>query len=156
MASHNKKILISGGGTGGHIFPAVAIANALKEKLPDCEILFAGANGRMEMQKVPQNGFDIKGIDISGFQRKNLLKNISLPFKIIKSLRQAKVIIRAFNPDVVVGTGGYVSGPVLRVASRMGIPCLIQEQNSYPGITNKSALPMREWKNTFRRRKSCF
>ncbi|MFH0895144.1 MAG: undecaprenyldiphospho-muramoylpentapeptide beta-N-acetylglucosaminyltransferase [Bacteroidota bacterium] len=131
------RILISGGGTGGHIFPAVAIANALKEKLPGCKILFAGANGRMEMQKVPQAGYEIQGIDISGFQRKNLFKNISLPIKIIRSLRKAKQIIKQFSPDVVVGTGGYASGPVLRVATKKGIPSLIQEQNSYPGITNK-------------------
>jgi UDP-N-acetylglucosamine--N-acetylmuramyl-(pentapeptide) pyrophosphoryl-undecaprenol N-acetylglucosamine transferase len=135
------KILISGGGTGGHIFPAIAIANAVKELLPDVEILFVGANGRMEMKRVPEAGFDIKGLDIYGLQRKlnlkNIIENLKLPFRLYHSMQQAKKIIKTFSPDVVVGVGGYASAPVLRVAASMKIPTLIQEQNSYPGITNK-------------------
>jgi UDP-N-acetylglucosamine--N-acetylmuramyl-(pentapeptide) pyrophosphoryl-undecaprenol N-acetylglucosamine transferase len=136
-----KKMIISGGGTGGHIFPAIAIANAVKEELPDMEILFVGANGRMEMRRVPEAGFPIEGLDIYGLQRqvslRNILENLKLPFRLYKSTRKAKHIITHFHPDVVVGVGGYASGPTLTVAASMHIPTLIQEQNSYPGITNK-------------------
>jgi len=131
------KIIISGGGTGGHIFPAIAIANTLMEQNPDNEILFVGAEGRMEMEKVPAAGYKIKGLPIQGLKRKLSSENIKLVFKLMKSLKMAKKIIADFQPDVVVGVGGYASGPVLRVASKMGIPTLIQEQNSYAGITNK-------------------
>lgn len=132
-----KRVIISGGGTGGHIFPAVAIANALKKLAPDTEILFVGANGRMEMEKVPAAGYKIIGLDIQGFQRKSLLKNIFLPYKILKSVLKARSIIKDFKPDVAVGVGGYASGPLLYAAARMKIPYLIQEQNSFAGITNK-------------------
>jgi UDP-N-acetylglucosamine--N-acetylmuramyl-(pentapeptide) pyrophosphoryl-undecaprenol N-acetylglucosamine transferase len=135
------KMIISGGGTGGHIFPAIAIANAVKEQLPDIDILFIGANGRMEMKRVPQAGFPIEGLDIYGLQRqinlKNIIENLKLPFRLYRSMNKAKKIIKDFRPDVVVGVGGYASGPTLKVAASMGIPTLIQEQNSYPGITNK-------------------
>ena len=127
---------MSGGGTGGHIFPAVAIAQEIQKRFPDAEFLFIGANGKMEMEKVPQSGFKIEGLNIAGFDRGNLLKNIGLPFKIISSLRKAKNIIKNFNPDFAVGTGGFASGPALYVASKMGIPVFIQEQNSLPGKTN--------------------
>lgn len=132
-----KRVIISGGGTGGHIFPAVAIANALKKIAPDTEILFVGANGRMEMEKVPAAGYTIIGLDIQGFQRQSLFKNIFLPFKLFKSVVKARSIIKDFKPDVVVGVGGYASGPLLYAASQMKIPYLIQEQNSFAGITNK-------------------
>jgi UDP-N-acetylglucosamine--N-acetylmuramyl-(pentapeptide) pyrophosphoryl-undecaprenol N-acetylglucosamine transferase len=132
-----KRVIISGGGTGGHIFPAIAIANALKKIDSQTEILFVGANGRMEMEKVPAAGYKIIGLDISGFQRASLLKNVFLPFKVLKSVLKARAIIKDFNPDVVVGVGGYASGPLLYAASQMNIPYLIQEQNSYAGITNK-------------------
>jgi UDP-N-acetylglucosamine--N-acetylmuramyl-(pentapeptide) pyrophosphoryl-undecaprenol N-acetylglucosamine transferase len=132
-----KRVIISGGGTGGHIFPAIAIANALKKIDPQTEILFVGANGRMEMEKVPAAGYKIIGLDISGFQRSSLLKNVFLPFKVLKSVLKARAIIKDFNPDVAVGVGGYASGPLLYAASKMNIPYLIQEQNSYAGITNK-------------------
>lgn len=131
------KIIISGGGTGGHIFPAVAIANALKSISPNCEILFVGAEGRMEMEKVPAAGYKIVGLNISGIQRGSILKNLGLPFKVISSVRKAMKLISDFKPDAVVGVGGYASGPVLYAASMKGIPYLIQEQNSYAGITNK-------------------
>lgn len=131
------KIIISGGGTGGHIFPAIAIANALKEISPNCEILFVGALGRMEMEKVPAAGYKIVGLKISGIQRGSILKNLSLPFKVIGSLRKAMGLISSFKPDVVVGVGGYASGPLLYAASLKGVPYLIQEQNSYAGVTNK-------------------
>ena len=134
---HNLRIIISGGGTGGHIFPAVAIANALKAKRPDTEILFVGALGRMEMQRVPAAGYNIKGLPICGFNRKNLLKNFAVLFKLWKSQRMAKKIIKDFKPMVAVGVGGYASGPTLNQCASMGIPCLIQEQNSYAGVTNK-------------------
>lgn len=134
---HNLRIIISGGGTGGHIFPAVAIANALKAKRPDTEILFVGALGRMEMQRVPAAGYNIKGLPICGFNRKNLLKNFAVLFKLWKSQRIAKKIIKDFKPMVAVGVGGYASGPTLNQCASMGIPCLIQEQNSYAGVTNK-------------------
>ena len=131
------KIIISGGGTGGHIFPAVAIANALKAISPQCEILFVGAEGRMEMEKVPAAGYKIVGLNISGIQRGSILKNLGLPFKVIGSVRKAMKIISDFRPDAVVGVGGYASGPLLYAASLKKIPYLIQEQNSYAGITNK-------------------
>jgi UDP-N-acetylglucosamine--N-acetylmuramyl-(pentapeptide) pyrophosphoryl-undecaprenol N-acetylglucosamine transferase len=131
------KVIISGGGTGGHIFPAVSIANALKRIDPAIEILFVGANGRMEMEKVPAAGYEIVGLDIQGFQRKALWKNILLPFKLIRSLLKARAVIKDFKPDAAVGVGGYASGPLLHAAGKMGIPYLIQEQNSYAGITNK-------------------
>ena len=134
---HNIKAIISGGGTGGHIFPAIAIANALKKRKPDTDILFVGAKGKMEMEKVPAAGYPIEGLWISGLQRKLTVKNLSFPFKIISSLLKAGKIIRRFKPDVVIGVGGYASGPTLRAASKKKIPSLIQEQNSFPGITNK-------------------
>jgi UDP-N-acetylglucosamine--N-acetylmuramyl-(pentapeptide) pyrophosphoryl-undecaprenol N-acetylglucosamine transferase len=132
-----KRIIISGGGTGGHIFPAIAIANALKKLDPATEILFVGANGRMEMEKVPAAGYKIMGLDIQGIQRKSILKNLAFPFKLIGSVRKALQIIKEFKPDAAVGVGGYASGPLLYAASMKGIPTLIQEQNSYAGITNK-------------------
>lgn len=131
------RIIISGGGTGGHIFPAISIANAIKAKRPETEILFVGAEGRMEMQRVPDAGYEIKGLPICGFDRKHLLRNISVLFKILKSQRMAKKIIREFKPMAAVGVGGYASGPTLNKCADMGIPCLIQEQNSYAGVTNK-------------------
>ncbi|WP_199120649.1 undecaprenyldiphospho-muramoylpentapeptide beta-N-acetylglucosaminyltransferase [Pedobacter sp. ASV28] len=131
------KIIISGGGTGGHIFPAVAIANALKTISPQCEILFVGAEGRMEMEKVPAAGYKIVGLNISGIQRGSVWKNLGLPFKVIGSVRKAMKLISDFRPDAVVGVGGYASGPLLYAASLKGIPYLIQEQNSYAGVTNK-------------------
>ncbi|MBC9913627.1 undecaprenyldiphospho-muramoylpentapeptide beta-N-acetylglucosaminyltransferase [Chitinophaga varians] len=132
-----RKVIIAGGGTGGHIFPAIAIANALKKIQPDIDILFVGAVGKMEMEKVPQAGYPIKGLEIAGFNRSNIFKNILLPFKIWKSLRQAKNILAEFKPDAVVGVGGYASFPMLRRAQKNGIPTLIQEQNSFAGKTNK-------------------
>jgi len=137
MQQHKKKIIISGGGTGGHVFPAIAIANALKEKLNNPEILFIGAEGKMEMEKVPKAGYDIQGLWISGLQRKLTLRNLMFPLKVISSLMKAGRLIKKFKPDVVIGVGGYASGPTLRVASKRNIPTLIQEQNSFPGITNK-------------------
>lgn len=131
------KIIISGGGTGGHIFPAIAIANALKVLRPNTEFLFVGAEGRMEMEKVPAAGYKIVGLWISGLQRKLTVSNLMFPFKVISSLMKARKIIKDFNPDIAIGTGGYASGPTLQVAAGRGIPTLIQEQNSYPGITNK-------------------
>ena len=131
------RVIISGGGTGGHIFPAVSIANAIKALRPDAKILFVGALGRMEMQRVPAAGYEIKGLPICGFDRKNLLKNFKVLYKIWKSQRIAKQIIKDFHPQVAVGVGGYASGPTLNKAAAMGIPCLIQEQNSYAGVTNK-------------------
>jgi len=137
MSRPDKKIIISGGGTGGHIFPAIAIADGLKMRLGNADILFIGAKGRMEMEKVPAAGYAIEGLWISGIQRKLTWKNLSFPFKLISSIMKARSIIRKFKPDVAIGTGGYASGPMLRVASRRGIPSLIQEQNSFPGITNR-------------------
>lgn len=131
------RVIISGGGTGGHIFPAVSIANAIREKRPDAKILFVGAEGRMEMQRVPAAGYEIKGLPIAGFDRKHLLKNISVLLKIMKSQRMAKQIIKDFQPQVAVGVGGYASGPTLNMAAKAGIPTLLQEQNSYAGVTNK-------------------
>ena len=131
------KIIISGGGTGGHIYPAIAIADAVKAKWPHAEIRFVGAIGRMEMEKVPKAGYKIQGLWISGLQRKSSLKNLLLPIKVIHSLWRCFGIIRKFKPDLAIGVGGYASGPLLYAASRMGIPTMIQEQNSFPGITNK-------------------
>ncbi|MEC3907085.1 undecaprenyldiphospho-muramoylpentapeptide beta-N-acetylglucosaminyltransferase [Tamlana sp. 2201CG12-4] len=133
----NYKIILSGGGTGGHIYPAIAIANELKSRYPDAEFLFVGAKDRMEMEKVPQAGYEIKGLWISGIQRKLTLKNLSFPFKVISSLWKARKIIKSFKPDVAIGTGGFASGPLLYMAASNNIETLIQEQNSYPGITNK-------------------
>lgn len=130
------RVLLSGGGTGGHIFPAVAIAQEIQKRFPDAEFLFIGANGKMEMEKVPQAGFKIEGLNIAGFDRGNLLKNLGLPLKIVSSLLKAKRIIKDFKPDFAVGTGGFASGPALYIAAKMGIPTFIQEQNSLPGKTN--------------------
>jgi UDP-N-acetylglucosamine--N-acetylmuramyl-(pentapeptide) pyrophosphoryl-undecaprenol N-acetylglucosamine transferase len=137
MPRLDPHIIISGGGTGGHIFPALAIARALKRKLPEARILFIGARGRMEMEKVPAAGFPIKGLWISGLKRQLSLENLAFPVKVIYSLIKALSIIRKFKADVAVGVGGYASGPALRAASLLGVPCLLQEQNSFPGITNK-------------------
>ena len=131
------RIIISGGGTGGHIFPAISIANAIKAKRPDAKILFVGALGKMEMQRVPAAGYEIKGLPICGFDRKHLLKNVIVLFKIWKSERMAKRIIKNFKPMAAVGVGGFASGPTLNMCAAKGIPCLIQEQNSYAGVTNK-------------------
>ncbi|WP_309608744.1 undecaprenyldiphospho-muramoylpentapeptide beta-N-acetylglucosaminyltransferase [Flavobacterium sp.] len=131
------KFILSGGGTGGHIYPAIAIANELKSRFPDCEILFVGAQDKMEMQKVPQAGYNIKGLWIAGIQRRLTLQNAMFPFKLASSLIKSYGILKQFKPDVVIGTGGFASGAVLKIASMLGIPTLIQEQNSYPGITNK-------------------
>lgn len=133
----NIRIIISGGGTGGHIFPAVSIANALKEQHPDIEILFVGAEGRMEMQRVPAAGYKIIGLPVAGFDRKHLWKNIGVLIKLVRSQLKACQIIKDFKPHAAVGVGGYASGPTLKVAGMMGIPTLIQEQNSYAGVTNK-------------------
>ena len=135
------KAIVSGGGSGGHIFPAVAIANAIRKRWPDAEVLFVGAEGRMEMEKVPAAGYEIKGLPIAGLQRKlspaNILKNMQLPFRILKSRSMVKKILRDFNPDIVVGVGGFASEPTLKAAAAMGYPTLLQEQNSYAGLTNK-------------------
>lgn len=133
----NTRIIISGGGTGGHIFPAISIANAIKELRPEAEILFVGAEGRMEMHRVPAAGYPIKGLPVAGFDRKNLLKNIPVLIKLFKSQRLARKIVKEFRPHAAVGVGGYASGPTLKVAGSMGIPTLLQEQNSYAGVTNK-------------------
>ncbi|WP_315053160.1 undecaprenyldiphospho-muramoylpentapeptide beta-N-acetylglucosaminyltransferase [Chryseobacterium indoltheticum] len=135
--SKKLKVLLSGGGTGGHIFPAIAIADEIKKRFPDAEFLFIGANGKMEMEKVPQAGYKIEGIDIAGIDRGNMLSNLGLPFKILKSLSKSKRIIKNFAPDFAVGTGGFASGPALYEASKMGIPIFIQEQNAHAGVTNK-------------------
>lgn len=137
MSDRKLKILVTGGGTGGHVFPAIAIADAIKKLRPDTEFLFVGAHGKMEMERVPKAGYDIEGLNIAGFQRSISLKNLSFPFKLLRSLWKARNIVRKFQPDVVIGTGGYASGPVMRAAQRAGIPTLIQEQNSYAGVTNK-------------------
>ena len=131
------KVIISGGGTGGHIFPAISIANAIRALKPDAEILFVGAEGKMEMEKVPAAGYRIVGLPVAGFQRKLTFKNVTFFFKLIASLLKARKVISQFKPDAVVGVGGYASGPVLRQATNSGIPCLIQEQNSFPGVTNR-------------------
>jgi UDP-N-acetylglucosamine--N-acetylmuramyl-(pentapeptide) pyrophosphoryl-undecaprenol N-acetylglucosamine transferase len=131
------KFILSGGGTGGHIYPAVAIANELKSRFPDAEFLFVGAKDKMEMQKVPQAGYKIEGLWIAGLQRKLTLQNAMFPFKLIDSLWKSRQIIKQFKPDVVIGTGGFASGPLLQMANMLDIPTVIQEQNSFPGITNK-------------------
>ena len=131
------KIILSGGGTGGHIYPAIAIANELKSRFPDAEFLFVGAKDRMEMEMIPKAGYKIKGLWITGIERKLTLKNLMFPFKLISSLWNAKKIIKQFKPDVAIGTGGFASGPLLQMATLQGVPSLIQEQNSFPGITNK-------------------
>ena len=137
MSKQNPKFIISGGGTGGHIFPALSIAGALKRRYPNAEILFVGAQGRMEMEKVPAAGYPIKGLPVAGFNRKNLFKNFSVLLKLRKSLAMARSIVKDFAPDAVIGVGGYASGPTLKSAQRLGIPTLLQEQNSYAGVTNK-------------------
>ena len=137
MNSSSIRLVVSGGGTGGHIFPALSIANAVKAKCPEAEILFVGAENRMEMQRVPAAGYRIIGLPVSGFDRKNLLKNIAVLWRLMKSRRKARRIIRDFRPHVAVGVGGYASGPTLKEAGAMGIPTLLQEQNSYAGVTNK-------------------
>lgn len=131
------KFIISGGGTGGHIFPAISIANALKEKHPDASFLFVGARGRMEMERVPAAGYEIVGLPVSGFDRKNMLRNVKVLVNLFRSIIKARKIIRKFKPDVAIGVGGYASAPVLKAASAYGVPTLIQEQNSYAGVTNK-------------------
>lgn len=133
----NLKFILSGGGTGGHIYPAIAIANELKCRFPDAEFLFVGAQDKMEMQKVPQAGYAIKGLWIAGLQRRLTFDNALFPIKLVSSLLKSRAIIRKFKPDVVIGTGGFASGPLLQAAAMAGIPTVIQEQNSYPGITNK-------------------
>src|SRR5574338_984605 len=130
------KIIIAGGGTGGHIFPAIAIANALKKKEPNIDILFVGAKGKMEMEKVPQAGYKIEGLNIAGFNRSSLIKNIGLPFKLLKSFLQVRSIFKNFKPDAAIGVGGYSSFPVLRVAQAKGIPTFIHESNSFAGKSN--------------------
>lgn len=135
------KYLISGGGTGGHIFPAVSIANALRQIEPECDILFVGAEGRMEMERVPAAGYKIVGLKVDGLDRKHLLRNVRVFFNLLRSMREARKIIRAFRPDVAIGVGGYASGAALRVAGKMGIPLVLQEQNSYAGVTNKMLAP---------------
>ncbi len=136
-----ERVIISGGGTGGHIFPAVAIANEIKHKYPDVKILFVGAEGKMEMEKIPKEGYEIIGLPIRGLQRKLTLANLSFPFKLWASLRKAKKIIKTFQPQIAIGVGGYASAATLRVAAKKSVPTLIQEQNSYPGITNKWLAP---------------
>ncbi|MEC7772505.1 MAG: undecaprenyldiphospho-muramoylpentapeptide beta-N-acetylglucosaminyltransferase [Bacteroidota bacterium] len=131
------RFILSGGGTGGHIYPAVAIANELKRRYPDAQFLFVGAKDKMEMEKVPQAGYEIKGLWISGIQRKLTLKNLMFPFKLISSLLEARKIVKQFKPHVAIGTGGFASGPLLRMAESAGVPCVLQEQNSFAGITNK-------------------
>lgn len=133
----SPKVIISGGGTGGHIFPAIAIAQGIKEAYPDADILFVGAKGKMEMEKVPAAGFPIEGLWISGIKRSISLDNLAFPFKLISSLKKARKIIKEFKPDVAIGVGGFASGPLLRAANSAGISTLLQEQNSFPGITNK-------------------
>ncbi|NNE28130.1 MAG: undecaprenyldiphospho-muramoylpentapeptide beta-N-acetylglucosaminyltransferase [Saprospiraceae bacterium] len=145
-SSHNgRRILISGGGSGGHVFPAIAIANELKNQDPDCKIHFVGATGKLEMKKVPQAGFSITGLPIRGMQRKWTLKNISVPFRLLISLWKARKLIREFKPDVAVGVGGYASFPILRAASRMKVPTIVQEQNSYAGVANRLLKKSADW-----------
>ena len=135
--STQPRFIISGGGTGGHIFPALSIANAIKERWPEAAILFVGANDRMEMERVPTAGYEIVGLPVAGFDRKNMVKNVGVGIKLIRSLRRAKEIVKTFKPNVVIGVGGYASAPVLRAAIARNIPTLLQEQNSYAGMTNK-------------------
>ena len=133
----NYRVVLSGGGTGGHIYPAIAIANEIRKRYPNTEFLFVGAKDKMEMEKIPQAGYTIKGLWISGLQRKLTLKNLMFPIKLMHSLLSARKIVSQFKPDVAIGTGGFASGPLLKVASGRGIPCVLQEQNSHAGITNK-------------------
>lgn len=137
MSGNNKHYLVSGGGTGGHIFPALSIANEIRRRYPAAEILFVGAEGRMEMERVPAAGYEIKGLPVCGFDRKHLLRNVKVLFKLWKSIRLAKKILKDFKPDIAIGVGGYTSGPMLKAAQKKGIPTLLQEQNSYAGVTNK-------------------
>lgn len=137
----SPRLIVSGGGTGGHVFPAIAIADAFKRRHPDAEILFVGAKGRMEMERVPKAGYPIEGLWISGFKRELSLDNLSFPFKLISSLCKARKILKRFKPDAVVGVGGFASGPTMRKATALGIPVVIQEQNSFPGVTNKIVAP---------------
>jgi UDP-N-acetylglucosamine--N-acetylmuramyl-(pentapeptide) pyrophosphoryl-undecaprenol N-acetylglucosamine transferase len=141
MMDSEIRIMLTGGGTGGHVFPALAVADAIKARYPKAQFLFVGAEGKMEMERVPQAGYDIIGLPVAGFQRgfswSSIRRNISLPIKLLRSSRKARSIIQGFKPQIVIGTGGYASGPVMRAAQKLGIPTLIQEQNSYPGITNK-------------------
>ena len=137
MSGNNKHYLVSGGGTGGHIFPALSIANEIRRRYPEAEILFVGAEGRMEMERVPAAGDEIKGLPVCGFDRKHLLRNVKVLFKLWKSIRLAKKILKDFKPDIAIGVGGYASGPMLKAAQKKGIPTLLQEQNSYAGVTNK-------------------
>ncbi|MBR5101664.1 MAG: undecaprenyldiphospho-muramoylpentapeptide beta-N-acetylglucosaminyltransferase [Muribaculaceae bacterium] len=137
MNGNEMRVLVSGGGTGGHIFPALSIANEIKRRYPQAKILFVGAISRMEMEKVPAAGYEIIGLPVSGFDRKHLLKNVKVFYKLRKSLSMAKKILKDFNPDIAIGVGGYASGPMLKQAQRRGIPTLLQEQNSYAGVTNK-------------------
>lgn len=132
-----QRVLISGGGTGGHIFPALSIANALRRRYPNVEILFVGAEKRMEMSRVPAAGYEIKGLPVAGFHRKKIWRNIGVLLKLRRSMKMAKEIVRDFNPDIAIGVGGYASGPTLKAAQKAGVPTLLQEQNSYPGVTNK-------------------
>lgn len=132
-----QRVLISGGGTGGHIFPAVSIANAIRRRFPDVDILFVGADNRMEMERVPAAGYKIEGLTICGFDRKNILRNINVLIKLRRAIRKARSIVRNFKPQIAIGVGGYASGPTLKAAQKMGVPTLLQEQNSYAGVTNK-------------------
>lgn len=136
-----KRVLISGGGTGGHIFPALSIADAVRRRWPDCEILFVGAENRMEMHRVPAAGYEIVGLPVAGFDRRHLWRNFSVLLKLWHSMRMARRIVRDFRPDIAVGVGGYASGPTLKAAQKAGVPTLLQEQNSYPGVTNKLLAP---------------
>ena len=137
MSGNNKHYLVSGGGTGGHIFPDLSIANEIRRRYPEAEILFVGAEGRMEMERVPAAGYEIKGLPVCGFDRKHLLRNVKVLFKLWKSIRLAKKILKDFKPDIAIGVGGYASGPMLKAAQKKGIPTLLQEQNSYAGVTTK-------------------
>lgn len=137
MEQKHYNVLISGGGTGGHIFPALSIANALKRRDKLTNILFVGAEGRMEMERVPAAGYEIVGLPVSGFNRKNMLSNVKVLFKLMKSMMKAKRVLKDFKPDIAVGVGGYASGPMLKEAQKCGVPTLLQEQNSYAGVTNK-------------------
>ena len=137
MSGNNKHYLVSGGGTGGHIFPALSIANEIRRRYPEAEILFVGAEGRMEMERVPAASYEIKGLPVCGFDRKHLLRNVKVLFKLWKSIRLAKKILKDFKPDIAIGVGGYACGPMLKAAQKKGIPTLLQEQNSYAGVTNK-------------------
>ena len=139
MDINNKspRVIVSGGGTGGHVFPAISIANAIRERWPESKILFVGAEDRMEMERVPAAGYNIVGLPVAGFNRKRPLKNIAVVMKLLRSMKKAREIIRDFKPDIAVGVGGYASGPILRAAAAKGVPTLIQEQNSYAGVTNR-------------------